>query len=78
MPTLHRIGACRIEMYTRDHPPPHFHVTRPEGRAAIAIETLEVLRGDLPVRLLREALAWAQDNRELLRREWESLRPKEG
>jgi hypothetical protein len=79
MPTLHRIGSrCRIEMYPRDHPPPHFHVVRPEGRAAVAIETLEVLQGDLPMRLLREALIWAQDNRDLLRREWLALRPPEG
>lgn len=42
MPTVRRFDRCRIEMYFRDHPPPHFHVvTRSNERVAVLIETLE-------------------------------------
>jgi hypothetical protein len=53
-------------MYFADHNPPHFHVLARGGAAQVSIETLEVL--ELSGRVdLRVALAWAADNKPLLR-----------
>ena len=77
MPTVHQSSNFKIAIFFRDHPPPHFHVERVEGRAAVMIGTLEVMAGDLPSRLLREPLQWAAQNRDLLRSVWNELHGKE-
>lgn len=58
-------------MYYNDHPPPHFHATYAEHHALIAIDTLEVLRGQLPRRVLALAVEWAILHRDELRTAWE-------
>jgi Domain of unknown function (DUF4160) len=71
MPTVTRFDRCRIEMYFRDHLPPHFHiVTRSDERVSVLIETLGIMAGTADSRDLEEALAWAGSNRETLRRLW--------
>jgi hypothetical protein len=71
MPAVRRFDRCRIEMYFRDHPPPDFHiVTRSDERVVVVIETLEILAGTANGRDLEEALAWAGNNRETMRRLW--------
>ena len=64
MPTVERFNRCRIEMYFKDHAPPHFHiVTTSNERISVVIESLEVSA-------VTEALTWAKTNRDTLRRLW--------
>lgn len=59
-------------MYFADHPPPDFNVLGREGAAQVRIDTLEVIA--LSGRIdLRDALAWAEQNREFLRQQWDEL-----
>jgi len=37
MPTLFRVGACRVHVYVNDHDPPHVHVRCPEGVAVFLL-----------------------------------------
>jgi hypothetical protein len=60
MPTVERLNRCRIEMYFKDHAPPHFHI----------VTTSEVLAGTADSRDVTEALTWAKTNRDALRRLW--------
>lgn len=71
MPTVQRFSNCKIAMYIADHNPPHFHIVGPGFEALVEIETMVVLRGD--VSLARDAMAWAADNRDQLRSEWQRL-----
>ncbi len=71
MPTISRFYGILIQMYFGDHVPPHFHALYAEFEALIAIETLEVIRGDLPARAMALVLEWAQQHREELRRDWD-------
>jgi hypothetical protein len=48
-----------VQMYYNDHEPPHFHVRYAGQKALIAIETLSLLRGDLPPRALGLITEWA-------------------
>lgn len=59
-------------MFFADHPPPHFHVLGRDGAAQIRIDTLEVIASSGRIDL-REALTWADGNRELLMHKWEEL-----
>lgn len=56
-------------MFFADHPPPHFHVLGREGAAQVRIDTLEVVAMSGRIDL-REALAWAAENRVLLEAKW--------
>jgi hypothetical protein len=73
MPTVHRIGKVKIQLYPREHGPPHFHAWLAGREVLIEIETLEILVGSLPGPELRQVLAWAEDNRTMLRKAWNDL-----
>jgi len=70
MPTIAIFYGMVIEMFWRDHPPPHYHVTYQQYRAVIAIETGEVLHGKLPVGARRDLRAWTARHRQELLDNW--------
>ena len=74
MPTIALFFGFVVQMYFRDHPPPHFHVFYGEYEAVIVIETLEVRRGRLPPRALALVLEWAQIHRSELLEAWNLCR----
>ena len=48
MPTVKTIDNIKIDIYSRDHPPPHFHVKFAEYEELIVIETLDTYAGKMP------------------------------
>ncbi|MBI2307127.1 MAG: DUF4160 domain-containing protein [Rhodocyclales bacterium] len=77
MPRIRPFAACQINLYPKDHLPPHFHVVASDGREwLVRIEDGEILEGPRDVRAIREALEWAAvpENRELLMRRFLELR----
>jgi hypothetical protein len=71
MPTISRFYGILIQMYFGDHVPPHFHALYAEFEALIDLETLELIRGELPGRAMALVLEWAQQHRDELRKDWE-------
>lgn len=71
MPTISAFFGIAIRMYYDDHNPAHFHAYYGEQSAVFAIETLEMLRGDLPRRARALILEWALEHRDELRLDWE-------
>ena len=61
-------------MFFNDHSPPHFHARYSEFEATIAIETLEVIDGELPNRALNLVREWAMIHTEELREDWQLCR----
>ena len=74
MPTISTFYGTTIRMFYDDHAPPHFHAQYGEFKAEIAIETLQVLAGQLPRRALAMTLEWATSHRAELREDWELCR----
>lgn len=72
MPTIVELGNIQIRVYPRDHLPPHFHISTPDGEAMILIADLSVLKGRLRRSDLKVALRWAQQNRNLIEDAWNS------
>jgi len=69
MPVIARFYGIIIKMYfsQSEHGIPHFHAMYGEFNAVFAIQTLEMLEGDLPVRAQRLVNEWAnQYQKELL------------
>lgn len=73
MPELYRQGNWMIRVYAADHNPPHFHVVTPEAEALVRIDTLEVIMGSVPAKVLRAAREWAEANEAKIAAEWKRL-----
>ena len=71
MPTISTFFGIIIQMFWREHAPPHFHAVYAEFEAEIDVRTLEVIRGALPRRALALVLEWAALHRDELRQAWE-------
>jgi hypothetical protein len=66
-----------IQMFWREHAPPHFHALYAEHEALIDIRTLEVIGGSLPKRALSLTLEWANDHRAELMEDWTLCQAKQ-
>jgi hypothetical protein len=74
MPQISRFFGIIIYMYFNDHAPPHFHAEYGEYEAVYTIETLEILRGELPRRAHSMVIEWAAFHRNELRDNWQLAR----
>lgn len=72
MPVIARFYGILIKMYfsQSEHGVPHFHAIYGEFNAVFAIETLEMLEGDLPPRAHRLVAEWAEINKRELMDMW--------
>lgn len=70
MPTISQFFGIVIQMFWREHAPPHFHALCAEHEALIDIRTLEVIGGRLPKRALALTIEWAVEHREELMEDW--------
>jgi hypothetical protein len=61
MPVIARFYGILIKMYFSqgEHGVPHFHAIYGEFNAVFAIEAMEMLEGDLPIRCQRLVKEWA-------------------
>jgi hypothetical protein len=73
MPEISRFFGIIVFMYFDEHNPPHFHVKYGEDRAVISINDLKLLEGKFPKRALALVLEWANEHRDDLLKNWNSL-----
>lgn len=59
MPTIHKINSIKIDIYSRDHLPPHFHAIYGEYEVLVIIKTLKIYQGSLPKKQLNMVIDWA-------------------
>ena len=71
---VERIDRLKIVIHTREHGPPHFHVSAPGLDAAFSIERCELLFGAVNGKERRLIEYWYKDARPLLIRTWNATR----
>lgn len=71
MPEISRFWGIVIRMFFDEHAPPHFHAEYGDSAAQIAIQTLQVLAGELPRRAQALVLEWAALHRVELQEDWD-------
>jgi hypothetical protein len=71
MPTISRFFGITVEMFWRDHNPPHFHATYAEDEAVFEIDSLDIIRGHLPHRARALVKEWGELHRDELLENWE-------
>lgn len=74
MPEISRFLGIVIYMYFNDHNPPHIHVKYESFRATLSVETLSLLEGKLPPRVLGLVIEWAELHQQELLTNWNSIR----
>ena len=74
MPTIHRINSIKIDVYSRDHLPPHFHAIYGGDEAEIDIRTGAIINGELPRTAQNLVKRWAELHRDELMANWEAAR----
>jgi hypothetical protein len=74
MPTVSRFYGIVIKMFfiQREHQPPHFHAIYGEYNALFALDTLEMIEGDLPNRAMRLVKEWAERYQKDLQTMWDT------
>lgn len=74
MPRISEFFGIVIYMYYNDHQPSHFHAEYAEDEAVYEIDTLGILRGELPRRAHAMVVEWASRHRPELREDWDLAR----
>jgi hypothetical protein len=76
MPTIKVIDSVKIDLYTREHPPPHFHAVYADFEALITIKDFKIYAGGLPNPQLRKVIDWAKLNQSMLLDNFKRLNPR--
>ena len=66
MPTIAIADGIKRQMFYDDHAPAHFHAALGGDEVLIAIGSLDVIGGSLPVARLRRVLGWVGDHQDAL------------
>ncbi|MEY4909530.1 MAG: hypothetical protein RL260_3248 [Pseudomonadota bacterium] len=70
MPTIAIFFGIVVRMWHDDHPPAHIHAEYQGFEALIAIETGEVVQGNLPRKVAAILKEWCATHRDELRTNW--------
>jgi len=70
MPTISVFYGIVIQMFFRDHLPPHFHIKYAGSEATFDIKRLALIDGNLPPRELRLVSEWATLHQDELLENW--------
>lgn len=74
MPEISRFFGIIIAMFYDEHNPPHFHARYGEHKAEFSIQTLSLLAGKLPPRVMGLVMEWASIHQTELMVDWELAR----
>jgi hypothetical protein len=69
------IRGLRIEIYPKEHAPPHFHVLSANIDASFRIDNCELLNGTISSSDHKKILYWHKYSKQLLIEKWNSMRP---
>ncbi|MCK5808052.1 DUF4160 domain-containing protein [bacterium] len=74
MPEISRFLGIRILMFFSEHNPPHFHAEYNEYKISINIQTLGVIEGRVPSKVLGLVVEWAEDHQNELLQNWNKIK----
>lgn len=75
MPTIKVIDSIKIDIYSREHSPPHFHAIYAEFEELIEIESLKTYIGKIPIAQRKKVTDWAKGKKDYLNGVFKQLNP---
>ncbi len=76
MPTIKVIDSIKIDIYSREHPPPHFHAIYAEYEELIEIESLITYVSNIPANQRKKVIMWAKEHKGYLMQVFKQLNPR--
>jgi uncharacterized protein DUF4160 len=73
MPEIARVGRFNLLMFFQDENPPHVHIKGSDFAAKMRISNGDLLAGDAPNKVLREARRWVEERRAELLAMWDEF-----
>jgi hypothetical protein len=70
MPEIARFGGFNLLMFFQDENPPHVHIKGSDFAAKMRISNGDLLAGDAPNKVLRQARRWVAEHRAELLAMW--------
>jgi hypothetical protein len=70
MPQIKRFSGFKLLMFFQDENPPHVHIKGPDFAAKMRIADGDLIAGDAPNKVLRQARQWVEQNRAELLQLW--------
>jgi Domain of unknown function (DUF4160) len=70
---IKRFGGFKLLMFFQDENPPHVHVKGPDFAAKLRLSNGELIAGDAPGKVLRQARRWIAANRQRLLDLWDEF-----
>lgn len=70
MPEISRFYGIIVQMFFKDHDPPHFHIEYGEFKAVINLSN-EIVKGFMPKRALNLVFEWMDIHKNELIENWE-------
>ena len=67
-PIIYFFHGIKIQVYSKDHLPPHCHCEYAEYKLVINLVTLQIIEGRVPPRIFKRIIKWLliEENRTLL------------
>jgi len=75
--TLDRIGSLKVQIFSNEHPPPHFRVTAAGENNNYTISDCTPLNGNALNRFHRQICEWHKRNKQELINTWNDTRPSD-
>lgn len=72
-----RVGGLKIEVFAREHPPPHFHISGDSIDATFSLTDCSHLEGEIGSKDRRLVEWWYERSRATLIRAWNASRPSD-
>jgi len=72
---IEKLKGLKIEMYSNEHPPPHFHVKSPNVDASFDIKNCEKLNGNINKKDYKLIKYWHKKAKNELIKAWNEIRP---
>jgi hypothetical protein len=73
MPEIRRFGGYKLLMFFQDENPPHVHIRGVDFAAKIRISNGDLLAGDAPSKVLKQARRWVEEHRAELLATWDEF-----
>jgi Domain of unknown function (DUF4160) len=73
MPEIKRFGGFKLLMFFQDENPPHVHIQGPDFAAKFRISNGDLVAGNAPNKVLKQARRWVEQHRAELLRLWDEF-----
>jgi hypothetical protein len=73
MPEIKRFSGFKLLMFFHDESPPHVHIKGVDFVAKVRLSNGDLIAGDAPNKVLREARQWIEENRTDRLRLWDEF-----